>query len=233
MDKCKLKIKENIISYLISKKAFSYYDHDIYLVYELIKYVNKKHPKVLDVGCGIGHYSFLFERAGAKVTAFDYNADLINRANSVKSKNKSKVQFLVADGRYPDRYFKTDNKFDIIFMSGFSLFAKNLDNKELMIKYLSLLEGGGKLIFIQNSNLSGTIRRTNIKDYHINELKIFFEDLDCKIDKIYFYDRHFFGRILRSMSFSEFSKIMHLIITRITGLPCNIVLIISRRHNIK
>ncbi len=219
-----MKIIDKIIHKLILLKGFSYYKEDKYLIKEIIKFSEKKNPKVLDVGCGTGHYSFLFEKYGASVIAFDYNKLLIEKIRNRKIRNDSKIEFTIIDGNYPERYF--NKEFNVIFMSGFSLFALNLD-EELMKKYLVLLNDGGKLIFVWNSNLTGLVRRTHWKNYTIEELRYFFENLDSNIEKFYFYDRHIIGKLFRSSIFSNFSTKIHLFITRITKLPCNIVLFVS------
>ena len=225
----RMRIRDEIIHKLILKKGFSHYPEDKYLIKEIMKFSKEKKPKVLDVGCGIGHYSFLFENEGANVVAFDYNKDLIKKANEKKKELSSNVKFKIVDGNYPDKYFNED-EFDIVFMSGFSLFARSL-NQELMERYLSLLRGGGKLIFIQNSNLTGVVRRTHIKNYSIDELRLFFESLNCSIEQIYFYDRHIIGRVLRSFVFNRSSTKMHISISKITKLPCNIVFIVSKKYS--
>lgn len=66
---------------LILKKVFSYYPEDKYLIREIMKFVDMKYPKVLDVGYNRGHYSFLFDKNGAKVIAFNYSQTLIEMAN--------------------------------------------------------------------------------------------------------------------------------------------------------
>ena len=79
------------------------------------------------------------------------------------------------------------------------------------------------MIFIQNSNLTGVVRKTHIKNYLIDELRSFFGSLNCSIEKIYFYDRHIIGRFLHSFVFNRSSTKMHISISKITKLPCNIV----------
>ncbi|AKB17630.1 hypothetical protein MSWHS_0767 [Methanosarcina sp. WWM596] len=66
-------------------------------------------------------------------------------------KLNSNVEFLTADDRFPERYFS--RKLDIIFVAGFLVFAINL-NREIMEKYQSLLEEGGKLVSVHNFDLT-------------------------------------------------------------------------------
>lgn len=221
-----MRIQDEIIHKLILKKGYTYYPDDKYLIKKILSLSESKNPKVLDVGCGIGHYSFLFEKYGGDVIAFDYDKNVIEKAEIKKKEIESKIQFIIADGNYPEKYFD-HNEFDIIFMSGFSLFSSWL-NKELMIKYLSLLNENGKLIFIQNSNLTDIVRSTGVNNYSIKELSLFFEKLDIKIENIYFYDRHIIQKVLRSFSLNNFSKEMHILISKVTKLPCNLVFIVRR-----
>src|SRR5659263_630228 len=165
-----MRIKEENIHKLILRKGFSYYPEDKYLIKEIMNLSESKNPKVLDVGCGIGHYSFLFEKYGGCVTSFDFDKTLIEKAN------------------YTKKYY-LKKEFDIIFLSGFALFGVQL-NEGLMKKYISLLCNNGILIFIQNSNLTGDIRKTHWKNYTIKSLLFFFKNLNCNIEKIFFYDRH-------------------------------------------
>lgn len=219
---------EGIQYKLISKMGFKYYDEDKYLIQECLKHVAKKNPKVLDVGCGTGHHSLLFEKYGADVTAFDYDENVIEKAKEKKIKINSNVNFLIADGRYPEKYF-TD-KYDIIFMAGFSIFGIDL-NKAVMKKYLNMLAKGGILVLVHNSNLTGVVRKTNWRNHRINELKIFFESLGSNIEKIYFYDRHVTVKILRRFVFTSMSTKLHIVISKITKLPCAIVFIVSKNTN--
>src|SRR5659263_185431 len=183
-----MRIKEENIHKLILRKGFSYYPEDKYLIKEIMNLSESKNPKVLDVGCGIGHYSFLFEKYGGCVTSFDFDKTLIEKANIRKKEINSTIKFMIADGNYPEKYY-LQNEFDIIFLSGFALFGVQL-NEGLMKKYISLLCNNGILIFIQNSNLTEDIRKTHWKNYTIKSLLFFFKNLNCNIEKIFFYDRH-------------------------------------------
>lgn len=222
-----MKLIDEIIHKLILSKSFKYYPEDKYFIKQILKFSGNKNVKVLDVGCGNGHYSFLFEKCGANVIAFDYDKALIKKANEKKKELKSNVEFLIADGRYPERYL--NGEFDIIFLAGFSLFSIKLE-KGIMEKYLSLLDTEGKLIFIHNSNLTGIVRKTHWKNYTIKELKLFFESLGCKIETIYFYDRHIIVKLLRSFAFNSLSTKMHILISKIIKLPCCLVFVVKKNY---
>jgi SAM-dependent methyltransferase len=189
-----------------------------------------EHPLVLDVGCGTGSYAFLWEMSGARVIAFDYNPVLIDKANTFKKDQGSSVEFIVLDGNNITDYFK-DVQFDFIFMSGFSLF-KRLNDKEieLMKKYLKLLKASGKLIFINNTNLTGTYRPSGWINLRWDDLNDFFKSLDCYIDQMYFYDRHILGRIFYPLFFNSVSTAFHMTISKVTRLPCELVLVVSKNN---
>lgn len=220
-----MKLIDKIIHKLVLSRSFKYYPEDRYFIKQVLKFSENKNVKVLDVGCGTGHYSFLFDKYGANVTAFDNDKTLIKKANEKKREIGSNVEFLIADGRYPEKYLA--DKFGIIFLSGFALFGINL-NRKLMEKYLLLLEKNGKLVFVHNSNLTGGIRKTSWRNHTIEELKSFFENLDCTIEEIYFYDRHIIVKLLHCFAFNSFSTKMHILISKITNLPCCIVFIVKK-----
>lgn len=172
-----------------------------------------------------GHFSFLFEKYGAKVVAFDYDKTIIKEANEKKKELNSNVEFLTADGRCPEGYFS--GKLDIIFMAGFSVFAINL-NREIMEKYLSLLEEGGKLVSVHNSDLTGIVRGKNCRNRKTEKLKSSFESLGCNIENIYFYVRNIIIKMLRSFVFNSFSTKLCILILKITKLPCYLVFTVKR-----
>jgi len=221
-------LSEYITSKLIQKKAFTYYEEDIFLIKKVLSLIPHQKPRVLDVGCGNGHFSFIFEKCGAKVTAFDYNTQFIEENKKRAISIGSSIQFLWADGRHPEFYFN-ESEFDMIFMSGFSLFAVDI-SPPLMEKYFQLLTDNGKLIFIQNSNQRENIRRTHIRNYSIAQLKNKFNQLNCNIENVFFYAHHISGRLFLSYVFCDFSTALDKIFSRITGFPCNIVLTVSRRN---
>lgn len=218
-------LTDKIVIKLVSKKGFKYYAEDKYFIKKILEFSENKNAKILDVGCGNGHYSFLFEKYGANVTAFDYDSTLIKKAIEKKKEFNSKVNFLIADGEYPEKYLT--GKFEIIFLSGFALFGVDL-NKEIMKKYVSLLERNGKLIFVHNSNLTGDIRKTNWRNHKIEELNTFFKNVGCNTEKIYFFDRHIIIKLLRSFTFNNFSTKMHVLISKTTKLPCSLVIIVKK-----
>lgn len=223
-----MNVFEKIRLKLISKLGFKYYKEDKYLIKTCLRSVKNKHPKVLDVGCGTGYHSFMFEKYGANVIAFDYDENVIKKANENKVKINSNVNFLIADGRYPEKYF-TD-KYNIIFMAGFSIFGIDLD-KAVMKKYLSMLDEGGRLVFIHNSNLTGVVRKTNWRNHKIEDLRSFFESVGGNVEKIYFYDRHVTIKILRRFAITDLSTKMHILISKITKLPCALVFIVTKNEN--
>lgn len=222
-----MKIIEKVINGIIKRKAFSYYPWDIYLVKKILDYIDEENPIVLDVGCGGGHYSFLFERCGAKVIAFDLNEDFIKKALNLKDENNIKnIEFLVGDGTEL-KFLNKESMFSIIFMSNFSVFSQSL-NKEILSLYLNFLSDNGILVFIWNTNLSGVRRKSSWMNWPIDVLKDFFINSNCKIRKIYFYDRHIFGKFLKEYSFTSLTTKISYFISRITGLPCNLVIIVSK-----
>jgi SAM-dependent methyltransferase len=218
-----------IIHRLVKYKHFKYYCEDEYFIRQILAFSDKKNKKILDVGCGNGHYSFLFERCGMDVIAFDFDKALIKHANEKKKELNSNVSFIIADGNFPDRFFTS--KFGIIFLSGFALFSIDLD-KELMEKYLSLLDLNGTLIFAHSSNLTGTIRKTHWRNHTIKELKFFFDSLDCTVEEIYFFERHILLKVFHSVIFNKFLTKTQIVLSKITKLPCRLVFVVKRKDQV-
>jgi ubiquinone/menaquinone biosynthesis C-methylase UbiE len=84
---------------------------------ELIKEFSQtiKGKKVLDLGCGPGHDSYIFAELGFEVTGLDYSNEMIRRAKELKD-IKNKPTFVVGDMTKLTEYF-SQNQFDAIWAS--------------------------------------------------------------------------------------------------------------------
>jgi ubiquinone/menaquinone biosynthesis C-methylase UbiE len=120
------------------------------LLFEFAKTI--KGRRVLDLGCGPGHDSYLFADLGFEVTGFDYSSEMIRRAKSFR---QAEVQpfFITGDMRYLRNYF-TENKFDAIWASASLLHIRKEDISQVLATmsqiaksncriYISLKEGSG------------------------------------------------------------------------------------------
>jgi 2-polyprenyl-3-methyl-5-hydroxy-6-metoxy-1,4-benzoquinol methylase len=125
---------------------------------EILKEFNWKGKRVLDVGCGTGHFAYLAAKKGAKVLAIDYAKEAIEIAKKTyKHKN------LIYE---KNEASKITGTFDIIVSIGT---LEHMDDPFSMLKLLkSHLSKVGKII-VTNPNW------TNPRGYMLMTLKLLFE----------------------------------------------------------
>lgn len=101
------------------------------------KYIDLKGKRVLDVGCGIGIYSWAFFNESAEVFGIDIDKENIKKAR----KQAPGVRFLTSEGE--NLPFENDF-FDIIFLNEVLEHVK--DDKKTISECLRVLKPGGKII---------------------------------------------------------------------------------------
>lgn len=98
---------------------------------------------VLDLGCGLGHYSYLLSTKGLNCIGLDVSREAIGYANSHYSNPTCK--FLVSDilkAEFP----RNNNSLTIFTYSTFNIFSKS-EGKNLLKKIYDALNPGGWLYF--------------------------------------------------------------------------------------
>ncbi|MFW6035277.1 MAG: class I SAM-dependent DNA methyltransferase [Halothermotrichaceae bacterium] len=111
---------------------------------ELLDYYQKKPESVLDLACGTGNMSLLFERDGYQVTGIDRSADMLKTA----FRKTNKVKYICSDLTE----FTTGKKFDLAYCVFDSInYILNLEELKKVFKnvYNSLKDNG---IFIFDMN---------------------------------------------------------------------------------
>jgi cyclopropane fatty-acyl-phospholipid synthase-like methyltransferase len=100
--------------------------------------------KVLDLGAGVGQWSFRFaQRGAARVVAVEYSEGLarIGREEAQR-RGLEQVSFVVS----PAESFASDERFDLVFVSGLFVYL-NDDQAERLLRTLpTLLAPGGTLL---------------------------------------------------------------------------------------
>lgn len=118
---------------------------------------NIQNKKVLDIGCGTGHYTIQMSKYAKKISAFDINKNYIEMAKLIVKKKKiNNIKFFCED----IVKFKSTDKFDFIFLIDVFLFFfdKNYQEKlsekttSFFSKLKKLLTKNGK-IFICDPHL--------------------------------------------------------------------------------
>ena len=140
IDDYKLKKIENI-----AKKRSIYYS----------KLLNKKNFKILEIGCGVGHFGRTFEKTGVEYLGIDINNDLIKEGKKYNN-NVINCDFFDLNTK--------DKKFDVIFCSQV---LEHITEPSLFIKkvYSSLNSNGIFHVDVPNhDSLSGLIKGIFFKD---------------------------------------------------------------------
>ncbi|HJZ10833.1 MAG TPA: class I SAM-dependent methyltransferase, partial [Acidobacteriota bacterium] len=83
---------------------------------------------ILDVGCGAGKLSFLFDdytKGGAKITGGDFSEELLDKARAKNKERGSKIEFQFLDFNKPFNF--ADNTFDLCTSAFAIYYASDLD----------------------------------------------------------------------------------------------------------
>ena len=88
--------------------------HQGKITFDLLKKYKEK-SRILDAGCGLGNWTFIFEKMRFKAIGIDLSLRPLKIANEYSQKNSLNSNFLLADVR--NIPFK-DNQFDIIINHG-------------------------------------------------------------------------------------------------------------------
>ncbi len=123
---------------------------------------------VLDVGCGVGIYSLIFQQKGAKdVTGIDMSESSIDKARAALEKSSlGDVQFLNSDIQ---NYDPQNKRFDLIWCHGVIYYISN--PLEAIDKICDLVERGGVLYI------------SLLKDTHCAKIISFFRRILYRIPK--------------------------------------------------
>ncbi len=122
------------------------------LVVSFSKTINGK--KVLDLGCGPGHESYIFAELGFDVIGLDFSSEMIRRAKELKESN-NKPSFIVGDMTKLNDYF-AENQFDAIWASASLLHIRPTDIPATLGGMTSVAKNRAK-IFIGLKGGKGTL----------------------------------------------------------------------------
>lgn len=106
---------------------------------------------ILDLGAGVGQWSFRFvERGAGSVTAVEYAAGLVEIGQAeAKARDFYQVEFVNSAAEK----FSTDKKFDLIFISGLFVYLTDEQASELLTKLRSFLSADGLLLLRDGTSI--------------------------------------------------------------------------------
>tara|TARA_B100001248_G_scaffold260556_1_gene249134 strand:- start:282 stop:1277 length:996 start_codon:yes stop_codon:yes gene_type:complete len=147
------------LNYYIKTKLKARGIHD--LIFNV--YIKKiENSDVLDIGCGLGRFSFFASKIAKNVTAIDMTANAINCAKKLQSAlNIKNIDFILST----IEDFKINKKFDFILLSG--TLEHLIDSDQFFKKITKLLKPSG--VFITDSPSEFNFRGT----FHASLWKLF------------------------------------------------------------
>jgi 2-polyprenyl-3-methyl-5-hydroxy-6-metoxy-1,4-benzoquinol methylase len=101
-------------------------------------------PDVLELGSGMGVYSFIFGKNGARVTLLDSNKTVLDKAKAIFDKEGIKAKFLLENAFHASK--KVETRFDIVMSFGFVEHFKYPERYAAIKAHYDLLRAGGVLI---------------------------------------------------------------------------------------
>ncbi|MBS9778877.1 MAG: class I SAM-dependent methyltransferase [Campylobacteraceae bacterium] len=140
--------------------------------YLIRSFCDKKNPSILDLGGGSGEYAFEIQKINSNITLFDYSVNAIERAKAIGVKKIKCGDFLTYDFE--------DEKFDVVFVRGFSLLnTDDIDEFNRIIDLIkSILNKDGMILYWSQTNLKGEWTKSNWYNFSADELKLRFDMID-------------------------------------------------------
>jgi len=160
--------------------------------------VNLKGSVVLDYGCGVGDFSLLLARRGARVYGLDISPKLIEQARASvigSGLNGLAPEFLVGDAHQTP--FE-DSSFDYVFGNGA---LHHLDFTRACTEISRILKPGGRAMFqepMYHHPLMWTLRRLTPKTHTADERPLSLTDIDqaTKLFRVRKHREHFLFAVL-------------------------------------
>lgn len=146
---------QNAYNIFYTNKDWSYkYGELKWQIKAYLKYISLERSiavsTILDVGCGTGDHCAIFDSMGYKTVGIDFAQSAIEKAK----KKYPHIEFHESDALQ----FEPSQKFDLFFVSGFSVFnTEELSKPEKVItNWVSKLERHGSILILSRTDLSGS-----------------------------------------------------------------------------
>ena len=137
--------ESNWDSYWGEEKELEHWQKPADSIIEFVKACSsKKHPRVLDLGCGIGRHSLLFAKEGFEVTALDSSEQALGELKNKVEKLNLNIE--IVKGNYLEPIFKS-NSFDIILSYNVIYHGHREDFEKAINLCKKYLETDGILFF--------------------------------------------------------------------------------------
>lgn len=122
---------------------------------------------ILDLGAGVGQWSFRFaDRGASRVLAVEYAEGLaeIGR-DEAERRGAPQVEFIAS----PAEKFQTEERFDLVFISGLFVYLTDAQAEQLLANLGRFVVPGGTLMLRDGTGIAG---RHEIDDQHSEHLGV-------------------------------------------------------------
>jgi len=136
----------------------------------LMQYGRPESNHILEIACGTGNHSFILEKFGYQIDAFDYSSDMIDRANRKKVEQASPTLFSVGDMRDSENFQKKYDSVLCLFDS-IGYVQTNTSVKKVLDNVSNCLLPGGLFImeFWHAAAMIKNYDPLRIKRFHLAE----------------------------------------------------------------
>ncbi len=116
-------------------------------VEQVLKQVNLKSGKVLDLACGVGRHSIPFAKMKFEVTGLDFSKNYLAEARKSSRKEKVDVDFRHGNMKNLKPHFEK-NEFDLVvsLYNSFGYFKTRGDDLKMLKEVFRVLKPGGRLV---------------------------------------------------------------------------------------
>ncbi|KAA3646226.1 MAG: class I SAM-dependent methyltransferase [Chloroflexi bacterium] len=152
--------------------------HDRAFVHVLASKFNlKPGGQLLDLGCGLGWFSYLFSKAGFQVTGVD--ASVVGVEGARKNYYTGEINWLVGDALN----LEFNAHFDVMYTGNFSPFTvRDSENEKhaavIAQQIMHYLKPGGMFIFVWNSRLDESDPTGEWVNYSVRQIRDNFGGLE-------------------------------------------------------
>ena len=134
------------------------------------KYIKRNNLKILDLGGGTGEFSLLLQELNNEVTLFDFSKEAAKKAKDMGVLSIICNDFLTYD-------FK-DDKYDVVFVKGFSLL--NTDDKDTFLALIERMKGlltnDGYIVYMGQTDLSASWTESGWYQLGTDDINNYFTD---------------------------------------------------------
>lgn len=106
---------------------------------------------ICEIGCGEGRDAIYLSGKGFKITAIDASESAIIKCKEIAVKKDLKVNWIVADALFLDRYINKQYKW-VYSIAALHMLVNDIDRHRFLESIYKILEPGGKALLVSKGN---------------------------------------------------------------------------------